>query len=185
MKILRWALPSILIYLISCNEISKKFIQPEPIQLSPPVKSTEGCKLRDTASLSLLLDENGEIYFYKGELNLNPDNNNIMETNYSDTGLHKVVNHYNQWVISHIKPLEEQLANHIIADSTFKRFVERTEESKLALYVVIKTGLDTKYANVIKVLDEMEICYVGKYALIDETRDDKKMVLEYRKKHRK
>ena len=54
-----------------------------------------------------------------------------------------------------------------MADSTLKRLEVDVKGKKYALMVLVKTDDKAKYKNVINVLDELNICLVGKYALVD------------------
>lgn len=165
--------------------LTTTFSQPKVIELTPPVKSNDKIKVQDTLSLTLLLGKSDTVFYYNGQLITNPDSNNIMQTDYSDAGMRKVVLNRNHYVLSLIKPLEEQHSANKLADTTFARLKEKQEENKYAIFVIIKTDSTTNYINVVRALDEMNICNVGKYSLIDQTDDDKKMIADYREKHHK
>lgn len=165
--------------------LTTTFSQPKVIELTPPVKSNDKTKVQDTLSLTLVLGKNDTVFYYNGELKLNPDSNNIMATTFTNDGLRKLILSRNQFVLNRIKSLKEQHDNNKIPDSTYSRLLDKEEGNKYARFVIIKTDTNTKYVNVIMALDEMNICDVGKYSLIDASDDDMKMIADYKQKHNK
>lgn len=164
--------------------LTTTFSQPKVIELTPPIKSDDKTKIQDTLSLTLVLGKTDTVYYYKGRLSLNPDSNNVMQTNFADNGLRKVVLDDNQFVMNSIKDLQTQHTANKISDTTYSRLLDKAEGSKYARFVIIKTDTNTKYINVIMTLDEMNICNVGKYSLIDANDDDMKMIADYKQKHK-
>jgi biopolymer transport protein ExbD len=151
---------------------------------TPPIKSDDKTKIQDTLSLTLVLGKSDTVYYYKGRLSLNPDSNNVLQTNFSNDGLRKVVLNDNQFVMNSIKDIQTQHTANKMPDSTYARLLDKAEGNKYARFVIIKTDTNTKYINVIMTLDEMNICNVGKYSLIDANDDDMKMIADYKQKHK-
>lgn len=52
-------------------------------------------------------------------------------------------------------------------DSTLKRLEVEKKGSKEALMVLVKADDKAVYKNVVDVLDELNICLIGKYAIVD------------------
>lgn len=164
--------------------LTTTFSQPKVIGLTPPVKTKQDSTLvKDTLALTVILTKDNRIYYYNGSLKENPDSNNIMTTDYSDNGLRKLVLSRNSNVNNIIQPLDSKHINHQIPDTAYERFKEKAEENKYALFVIIRTDSLTRYVNVINTLDEMNICNVGKYSLVDITDQEKKMMSDYNSKH--
>jgi biopolymer transport protein ExbD len=168
--------------------LTTTFSQPKIIELTPPVKDNKDPRrIQDTLSLTVILGKSDTVYYYNGSLKgLNdPDSNNVMQTDLSDNGLRKVVLGRNYLVLNSIKDIQAQHNANKIPDSTYGRLLDKAESNKNAIFVIIKTDSIAKYINVIRALDEMNICNVGKYALIDANSDDMKMVADYKQKHHK
>ena len=68
---------------------------------------------------------------------------------------------------SAIKKLEERLVNREIADTTYKRLINKEKGMKEALTVLVKADEKAIYKNIIDVIDELNICNIGKYAIVD------------------
>jgi biopolymer transport protein ExbD len=165
--------------------LTTTFSQPKVIELTPPIKDNEHPeKIQDTLSLTLVLGKSDTVYYYKGRLSLNPDSNNVMQTNFADDGMRKLVLNSNQFVMNSIKDIQQQHAANKIVDSTYERLLGNAEANKYARFVIIKTDTNTKYINVVMTLDEMNICNVARYSLIDANDDDMKMIADYKQKHK-
>ena len=54
-----------------------------------------------------------------------------------------------------------------IADTTYKRLVNKEKGMKEALTVLVKADEKAIYKNIIDVIDELNICNIGKYAIVD------------------
>jgi biopolymer transport protein ExbD len=163
--------------------LTTTFSQPKVIELTPPVKG-DNTKIQDTLSLTLVLGKSDTVFYYNGSLKLSTDSNNIMQTDYSDNGLRKIVLGRNHFVLNSIKTIQEQHDAKKIADTTYSRLLDKAEGNKFAIFVIIKTDTSARYVNVIRALDEMNICNVGKYSLIDVSEDDMKMIADYKQKHK-
>ena len=57
-------------------------------------------------------------------------------------------------------------------EDTLKSRIVDIKGKKYALMVLVKTDDKAKYKNVIDIIDELNICLIGKYALVDlDTRE--------------
>jgi biopolymer transport protein ExbD len=164
--------------------LTTTFSQPKVVELTPPIKSDDKTKVQDTLSLTLVLGKSDTVYYYKGRLSTNPDSNNVMVTNFADDGLRKMVLADNQFVMNSIKDIQAQHEANKITDTAYARLLDKAEGNKYARFVIIKTDTNTKYVNVIMTLDEMNICNIGKYSLIDANDDDMKMIADFKQKHK-
>ena len=164
--------------------LTTTFSKPKIIELVPPINdTTHRTEVKDTLALTVILSGNNKVYYYNGVLSTKPDSNNIHLTDLSDNGIRKVILDRNNYVREQLKPLDVQHQNKQIADSTYDRLKEKIQENKYALFVVIKTDSVAKYVNVVSLLDDMTICNVGKYALIDAGPSEILMMRDYNNKH--
>ena len=164
--------------------LTTTFSQPKVIELTPPVKSDEKTKV-DTTTLTLILGKSDTVYYYNGLLHATHDSNNILQTDFSDDGVRKLVLGQNQFVMNSIKDIQTQHNANKMPDSTYNRLLDKAEGNKSARFVIIKTDSTTKYINVVMALDEMNICNIAKYSLIDASEDDIKMIADYKLTHKK
>src|SRR5580698_376473 len=86
--------------------LTTTFSQPKIIELTPPIKDKDNPTKVDTTTLTVLLGKSDTVYYYNGLLKANHDSNNIVQTDFSDNGLRKVVLDQNQFVMNSIKDIQ-------------------------------------------------------------------------------
>jgi len=163
--------------------LTTTFSKPKVIELTPPVKTNDSTKIKDTLALTVILSGNNKVYYYNGSLNQNPDSNNIKLSDFSDNGIRKVIFDRNYFVVNALKPIDAEHQNKQVNDTTYEKMKQKVQGDKLALFVIIKTDSLAKYVNVISMLDEMNICDVDKYALIDASPAENNVIKDYNTKH--
>jgi biopolymer transport protein ExbD len=163
--------------------LTTTFSKPKVIELTPPVKTNDSTKIKDTLALTVVLSGNSKVYYYNGELKQDPDSNNINLTDFSDNGIRKVILARNSYVLNQLAPLDQQRQSQHMSDTVYDKAKQKIQGSKYALFVIIKTDSIAKYVNVVAMLDEMNICNVDKYALIDASKPEELMIEDYNHKH--
>ncbi|HRH03718.1 MAG TPA: biopolymer transporter ExbD [Bacteroidia bacterium] len=147
--------------------LTTTFSKPKTMELNMPADPKD---IKDQPkvknAITFLLTENNKVYWYYGEFK--PTETKLEKTNFSKDGIHKILlEDYNKDVATRIMELEKKRDTHEIADTTFKRLAVGIKGEKKALMALVKTDDKATYGNVIDMLDELNVCYVGKYALVD------------------
>lgn len=159
--------------------LTATFNKPKAMEINmpvPPKDSTNTTKVKDETAMTILLnDKKDKIFYYYGMFK--PETQ-VEITDYSKDGLRKILLDRNKEVVEKVKKYEEQFRKKQIADSTFKRIINSTEVkgNPDALFVIVKTDEKAKYKSVIDVLDELNICDVGKYAVVDISAPEKALI---------
>ncbi|MGP8216541.1 MAG: ExbD/TolR family protein [Bacteroidia bacterium] len=164
--------------------LTTTFSKPKVIGLTPPVKDNSHKTEVDTTSLTIVLSGNNKVYYYKGQLpqSLDSSKYSIRLTDFSPKGIRQVLLNFNSFVNQQIgttSPLYIKHKNGQISDSLYDRMKDSAEGKKAAMFVIIKTDSLAKYVNVVTMLDEMDICNIGKYALIDAAPADINMIKKF------
>ncbi|HQF28059.1 MAG TPA: biopolymer transporter ExbD [Bacteroidia bacterium] len=145
--------------------LTTTFGKPKTMEINMPVKDpTNQAKNEVNNALTFLLSGDDKVYWYYGELK--PETK-LTLTDYSPQGLRKLLLDRNKQAVDEIKTLRENALKNKMADTTLKRMEVDIKGKKYALMVLVKTDDKAKYKNVINVLDELNICLIGKYALVD------------------
>jgi biopolymer transport protein ExbD len=145
--------------------LTTTFGKPKAMEITMPVKDpTNQVKNEVNNALTLLLSGDDKVYWYYGELK--PDTK-LTLTDYSPQGLRKLLLDRNKQAVDEIKTLRENALKTKMVDDTLKKLIVDIKGKKYALMVLVKTDDKAKYKNVINVLDELNICLIGKYALVD------------------
>ena len=162
-------------FFMLCTSLSK----PQTMEISMPSKDqvteAEQTKVKASKAITLLLGEDNKIYYYFGE----PDYEHVeslKQTDYSPTGLRDILLARNFDVVQKMKELKLKKLDKEISEDEFKKQASEIKGSKDAPVVLIKATDDASYRNLVDALDEMQICNIGKYAIVDITDGDKFLV---------
>ena len=153
--------------------LTSTFSKPKAMEINFPADPKDQTKNQKVKNaLTFIMTKDNGIYYYSGEFY--PPNNKdgappttLIETNFSKDGLHKILLDRHKPTLDAIEALEQKYKSKEIADTTFKRLVNLEKGHKDALTVLIKADEKAIYKNVIDLIDELNICLVGKYAVVD------------------
>ncbi len=157
-------------FFMFCTTLSK----PQTMEISMPDKDAKietRTKIKPDLAMTILVTANNEVFYYFGEPDYK-DYQSVKETDYSPNGLRKVLLNRNANIISRINELKEKRNKDEITEDEFKKQSAEIKGAKDALVVIIKATDDSSYKNMIDVLDEMLICNIGKYAIVDYSKAD-------------
>jgi biopolymer transport protein ExbD len=144
--------------------LTTTFGKPKTMEINMPVKDPINKPQEVNNAITMLLTGDDKAFWYYGELK--PETK-LTPTNFSSDGIRKLLLDYNKFAVEQIKDLRAQALTNKMADSTLKRLEVDIKGNKRSLMVLVKTDDKAKYKNVIDILDELNICMVGKYALVD------------------
>lgn len=181
-------------FFMLCTSMSK----PQTMEISMPRKDLlneqEQNKVKASKAMTILLGKEGRVYYYMGEPDYeNPDM--VQETDFFPNGLRAILLGRNQVVMQKIRELKQKKANLEISNEEYLKEAAEIRKDKDSPVILIKATDFANYKNLIDVLDEMQICNIGRYAIMDITpgdlrllqdkthdgyADDLKEVIEYR-----
>jgi biopolymer transport protein ExbD len=79
-------------------------------------------------------------------------------------------------VMKQVTDLRQEKADKKIKEEEFKKKLSEYRASKNAPIVVIKATDESTYENLVDILDEMQICNIGRYAIVDITPYDQSLI---------
>jgi biopolymer transport protein ExbD len=151
--------------------LTTTFGKPKTMEINMPVKPPPGQEIKNEVNnaITILLSGDNKVYWYYGELK--PETK-LTLTDFSATGVRKLFLDYNKQAVDEIKTLKENALKTKMNEDTLKSRIVDIKGKKYALMVLVKTDDKAKYKNVIDIIDELNICLIGKYALVDlDTRE--------------
>ena len=159
-------------FFMFCTTLSK----PQTMEISMPtndkVTEEEQNKVKASEAVTILLGDNDRVFYYLGEPQYE-DYTSLVETSYN----------------AKVKDLKERKKREEISEEVFDSLVVDAKKAKGAPVVMIKAKLPDEegkngatYRNLIDALDEMIICSIGKYAIVDITEGDLFLMENYEKK---
>ncbi len=169
-------------FFMFCTTLSK----PQTMDIVMPTKDkdlTEEDKNQVKASkaITVILGENDKIYYYEGEPDYK-DFNTLKATNYSPEGFRALLLQRNADAVAKIRELRIDKAKKKITEDEFKEQTSEIKNAKDGQVVVIKPTNGASYKNLVDVLDEMQICSIGKYAIVEMADGDNFLVQNFESK---
>jgi biopolymer transport protein ExbD len=151
-------------------EISMPDNKPDPNQ--PKVKASK--------AMTIILGDKDRVFYYFGtrEKGVDPK---IEVTDFSPEGIRKAILLRNDSAFKAIKVLKKDKDAGIINDSVYKKRVSLVKSAKNGPVVLLKATDKSTYKNLVDILDEMNICNVGKFAIVDISDMDLEFIKPFEK----
>ncbi len=165
-------------FFMLCTSLSK----PQTMEISMPANDkniTEEQKTQVKASqaITLLLGDHDRLCYYEGE----PDYGNpnlLIESSYQPDGLRALLMQRNAKAVAQVAQLRRQKMELRITDEELQKKLAEVKSGKETPTVIIKATDKASYRNLIDVLDEMQLCSIGKYVITDMTAEEVNMMTE-------
>ena len=162
-------------FFMLCTTMSK----PQTMEISMPsndkVTEEEQNKVKASQAITILLGDKDRVFYYEGEPQYD-DYTSLKESSYEADGLRAMLQNRNHDVVEKMKELKEKKLNKEVSDEEFDTQAKEIKGVKTAPVVLIKASEGSTYKNLIDALDEMQICSISKYAIVDMTDGDKFLI---------
>ena len=173
----------LLTFFMFCTSLSR----PQIMELVLPTKEDqvlteeEKNKVKDSKAITLILVKDDKVYYYFGKIDeaKYADYTSLMETDYSPDGLRAILLERNADAVREMIRLKQRKLAWEITEEEFKTASAEIRNNPDGQVVVIKPTDGSSYRNMVDVLDEMQICSIGKYALVDMTDGDTFLLNNY------
>jgi biopolymer transport protein ExbD len=128
-------------------------------------------------TVTILVGKNNQLVYYQGMFNPK-DVAGFHSTNYSYNGIRKELMDLNQPLIDKIAAIEADYKNKLFNDSIYQLKIneEKKKRDNHGIFVIIKATDEARYENLVLLLDEMKICDVVNYAIVDITKEEEKLM---------
>jgi biopolymer transport protein ExbD len=155
--------------------LTTTFSKPKTMDITMPVKDKkeeDQTKVPASQTLSILLTEKNRIIWYMGvDDPTQPPQTNIADFSMSGiNSIHKLLLDKNQLVFNEVQAVKDSVAKGLIKNdkNEIKKHIAAVKISeKKGLIVLIKPDDKSKYKNLVDILDEMLVCNVARYAIVD------------------
>jgi len=153
--------------LITFFMLATSLIKPQTMEITMPSdKKTEDSDkniAKASQAITLILGRNDKVFYYFGKT----EGAQLIETTYSPSGLRKILLEKNYNVVRQVEDLKSEKIKSSMEDDIFKKRLEEIKTSKNAPIVRIMLTDDANYRNLVDALDEMNICSISRYAIVD------------------
>ncbi len=165
--------------LITFFMLTTSMIKPQTMEIAMPSKDKvpekEQTKIKASRAVTILLDKDNKIYYYEGTKEDGKDPELIV-SDYSSKGIRKFLLERNYDVVVKVNELTNEKIKTRMNQDTFERRKNVLIADKKAPIVIIKATNESSYKNLVDVLDEMSICNIGRYAIVDITDYDIELI---------
>ena len=159
-------------FFMLCTSLSK----PQTMEISMPsndksITEEDQTKVKASRAITLILGGDDRVFYYTGEPNYE-DYTSLKETTYEADGLRAMLMGRNADIVAKIKALKAEKLEKKFSDEEYNERAMKIKDVNTAPVVMIKATDDATYETLVDALDEMQICSISKYAIVDITEGD-------------
>lgn len=163
-------------------------LKPQTMEIAMPsdkedLQDDQRSQVKESEAITVIIDENNAIYYFEGK----PDEATLTPTAYGNNGIRKVLLAKNAEAMKHVEALKKEYSTKEVNEKTKAEYNEKLSDirngrkevngKKISTpTVIIKASDNASYKNLIDVLDEMQICNIGKYVIDNFTDFDQGMI---------
>jgi biopolymer transport protein ExbD len=146
--------------------------KPQTMEIAMPSKEKvteeDQTKIKASRAVTILLGKENKVFYYEGtrENNIDPVLN---QTDFSPKGMRQFLIKKNYDIMVQVRQLKALKDAEKLSPKDFEKKRDEIIADKKAPIVLIKGTIDSSYKNLIDALDEMAICNIGRYAIVDIT----------------
>ena len=158
--------------LITFFMLATSMSKPQTMEIAMPskekVQEEDQTKIKASRAVTILLGKENKVFYYEGtrENNIDPVLN---QTDFSPKGIRQFLIKKNYEIMVKVRELKAKKDTKKLSEEDFEKQKQELIGDKKAPIVLIKGTIDSSYKNLIDALDEMAICNIGRYAIVDIT----------------
>lgn len=161
--------------LITFFMLTTAFSKAKVMVITMPEKSEENKpkdqpRIAAERTLNILLSGDDAVYYYKGLAEPNKPLPELIKTDFSKDGIRKVLLDRNRDLFTKIAEYRELrlTGKLLVADTTAESEIKKMKrDDKKGPIVLIKADEKAKYKDIVSIIDEMAICNIASYAVVD------------------
>lgn len=159
--------------LITFFMLTTAFSKSKVMEIYLPEKNknnVEPPKIAESRTINIILGPDNKVYWYPGRVKDAKNPPPLQVTDYSDQGIRKLLLDRNRLLFKKVAKFKEQMVKDFPTmsrdslNANIKRFNKADDSGPI---VLIKAYKEARYANVVDIIDEMSICNIVRYALVD------------------
>lgn len=157
--------------LITFFMLTTSLNKPKTMELNMPVKGDDNDKtaVKVSQTVTVLLTGNNQVmYYFSDPITLEPMTPQI--TDFSAGGIRPMLLRENRKRVPKVDSIQvykDLYKINKIKEADMKANIARIKADAEGLIVIIKADDNAKFSNIVDILDEMLICNIGRYAIVD------------------
>jgi biopolymer transport protein ExbD len=161
--------------LITFFMLTTAFSKPKIMVITMPEKKIHEnepeVKIPKWRTLNILLTDKDVVYYYIGSADpKTPPLPTLTKSDFSKNGIRKVLLEKNKDLFTQIVTFREkrQSGKLVVADTTADQEIKKMKKNDMkGPIVLIKADDKAKYKDIVNIIDEMAICNIASYAIVD------------------
>ena len=160
--------------LITFFMLTTAFSKPKVMLITMPEKNKPEEKTPQIPAwrtLNVLLTDNDVLYYYIGNADpKKPPLPTLIKSDFSKNGIRKVLLEKNKDLFTQITTFRDKRMSGklVVADTTADQEIKKMKKNDMkGPIVLIKADDKAKYKDVVNIIDEMAICNIASYAVVD------------------
>ncbi|HNX42815.1 MAG TPA: biopolymer transporter ExbD [Bacteroidales bacterium] len=153
--------------LITFFMLATSLIKPQTMEITMPsdkkVDEEDKTVAKASQAISLILAKDNVVYYYFGKT----EGAKLLKTDYSANGLRKILLGKNYDVAKQVEDLKSEKTKTHMNDDDYQKRLSEIKANKNAPVVRIMATDDANYKNLVDALDEMNICSISRYAVVN------------------
>ncbi len=175
--------------LITFFMLTTAFSKPKIMEIVLPEKdqtedTSKGPEIEAKRTLNILMTGNDQVFYYIGRPPMNDEEvvktqTKFKKTDYGKDGIRKIVLEMNMGLYEKVDSATQEVITgktKISQDSLQAIIKNFKKKDKKGPIVMIKADKLAKYKNIVDVIDEMAICNVARYAIVDMNEYETKLL---------
>jgi biopolymer transport protein ExbD len=156
--------------LITFFMLTTSMIKPQTMEIAMPSKDKvpeeEQTKVKASRAITIILGKENSVYYYEGtrENDIDPI---VAKTDFSAKGIRDFLIRRNYDIMVKVEELNKEKADKQLSQEDYDKKKSEIIADKKAPIVLIKATNDASYRNLVDILDEMAICNISRYAIVD------------------
>jgi len=152
------------------------FSKPLALELNMPDSKGDTDRW-DPKTVTILIDEDQKLYYYQGEFDAK-NRSSLHPSGFYTNGIRHDLIDLNQKLVNVVSKLETQLQNGVITEEEYKTQLDKEMHNRdnNGIRVIIKPTDNASYESVVSLIDEMKICNIVNYALVDITIEEERLL---------
>ncbi len=167
--------------LITFFMLATTFSKPQTMEIAMPSKENvtpeEQTKVKASRAVTIVLDKDNAVYYYEGTRDEKTGQDpTVVKTDFSPKGVRKLLIKKNYDIMVKVEELKTKKSDKKLSAEDFDKQRTQIMSDKTAPIVIIKATDGASYGNLVNILDEMAICNIGRYAIVDISDYDKELI---------
>lgn len=167
--------------LITFFMLATTLIKPQTMEINLPrndkIDKKDQTLVKMSKAITIILGKDNKVFYFFGDTDPKTHKDpEVHVTDFSKTGIRAMLLDRNKDVVARIKELRKLKDKIHMSDEEFRREATPIKADKDAPVVMIAATDEAKYDNLVNILDEMQICNVSKYAIIDLSQHHKDLI---------